>query len=704
MKLDRLHQAESIQAIGIENPALRVEYSPNAQEWYPASQVTDQSLVRYARLVNQTDQEQAVTVTSLLVKTKEVEPTTLDSTSMGIDATYGSNDVRKLKNLDQLFDGVYNNFVEFSDYAHKGGHITLKLGSQRDIKKIRAYIQDGTQNYLRDGKIQVSPDGKTWTDVVSVGDGLANETRDDSLTDGWTHDSKMPGNRYIEGELTSPVKANYLRVLFTADYDARFVGFSELVINDGEFVKPINDPTVQGNSGESRGNLYTNLVDGKVLTSYKAEKDQGELIYHLSEPTDANHIRLVSSRPQGVVAHVLARTLKEDRTGAWTDLGAITTSFQTFAVRDKAPLLDVKLTWQGGKPEFYELTTFHQGLTDQPVETTPAPKPEFPTSSKGDEAAPVVEIPEFTGGVNGVEAAIHEVPAYTEVVGTVGEEAAPVVDIPAFTGGVNGVEATIHEVPAYTEAVGTVGDEAAPVVEIPAFTGGVNAVEAAVHEVPEFKGGVNAVQAAQNDLPAYTGGANGLEAAVLDLPAYKQPENESHQSNLTSPQKNLHLLNDPATGVMVIGRDSELGTATKVHVQRVMDQALQGKHYDAYVIQLLDPTHTRVEPTGAVLVRLPLTGAVEALYDLTTNETVDFTLKGDWLEFTTTHLGTYAVVYKEITTSMTGEASPSLATEMKGEDKAMLPATGEAASTALFLAGLSLGATALFMAKTKKES
>ena len=69
---------------------------------------------------------------------------------MGIHPTYGSNDVRKLNNLDQLFDGVYNNFVEFSDYAHKDGHVTLKLGSERTIKKIRAYIQDGTQNYLRD--------------------------------------------------------------------------------------------------------------------------------------------------------------------------------------------------------------------------------------------------------------------------------------------------------------------------------------------------------------------------------------------------------------------------------------------------------------------------------------------------------------------------------------------------------------------------
>ena len=462
MKLDRLHQAELIQAVGTENPSLNLEYSLNAQEWYPADQVTDKSLVRYVRLVNKTDQEQTVTATSLLVQTKEVQPTTLDSTSMGIHPTYGRNDVRKIKNLDQLFDGVYNNFVEFSDYARKDGHITLKLGSERAIKKIRAYIQDGTQNYLRDGKIQVSQDGKTWTDLVTVGDGVANETRDDSLTDGWTHDSKMPGNRYIEGELSSPVKANYLRVLFTANYDARFVGFTELVINDGEFVKPINDPTVQGNSGESQGNLYTNLVDGKVLTSYKAEKEQGELVYHLSEPTDVNHIRLVSSLPQGVNARVLARTLKSDKRDSWSELGEITSSFQTFAVRDKSPLLDVKLVWEGGKPEFYEMTTFHQELPEEPAKPAPA-------TSKGDEPALVVEVPEYTGGVNGVEAAVHEVPEYTQAIGTAGDDVVPVVEGLEFKGGVNAVEAATHEVPEYPESMGDSSKLPSPVVEVPEY-------------------------------------------------------------------------------------------------------------------------------------------------------------------------------------------------------------------------------------------
>ena len=534
MKLDRIHQVKSIQLQGQANPALSLEYSANAQEWYSASQLTDKSLVRYVRLINKTDQEQAITATSLLVTTKEVQPTKLESTSMGIHPAYGSNDVRKINNLDQLFDGVYNNFVEFSDYARKDGHVTLKLGSERTIKKIRAYIQDGTQNYLRDGKIQVSQDGKTWTDVVTVGDGVANSQHDDSLTDGWTHDSKMPGNRYIEGELTTPVKANYLRVLYTADYDARFVGFTELVINDGEFVKPINDPTVEGNGGESQGNLYNNLVDGKVLTSYKSEKEKGELVYHLSEPTNANHLRLVSSLPEGAKARVLARTLKDGQ-DSWTDLGAITSSLQTFAIRNGGSLLDVKLVWEGGKAEFYELASFYQELTEEAVQ-----------SSKGEEQPPVLEVPEFTGGVNAAEAAVHEVPEYTCSLGTVGDQPAPIVEKLEFTGGVNAVEAAVHEVPEYTGPVATVGDQAAPTVEKPEFTGGVNAVEALVHELPEYTGplGTAGEQPAPTvEKPDFTGGVNAVEAAVHEVPEYTGPLGTAGDQSAPTVEKPEYKLN-----------------------------------------------------------------------------------------------------------------------------------------------------------------
>lgn len=137
----------------------------------------------------------------------------------------------------------------------------------------------------------------------------------------------------------------------------------------------------------------------------------------------------------------------------------------------------------------------------------------------GSEAA-IHEVPEFTGGVNAEEAAVAEIPEYTGPLATVGEEVAPTVEKPEFTGGVNAEEAPVAEMPEYTGPLSTVGEEVAPTVEKPEFTGGVNAVEAAVHELPEFKGGVNAVLAASNELPEYRGGANFVLAASNDLPEY----------------------------------------------------------------------------------------------------------------------------------------------------------------------------------------
>ena len=112
-----------------------------------------------------------------------------------------------------------------------------------------------------------------------------------------------------------------------------------------------------------------------------------------------------------------------------------------------------------------------------------APKPDAPTSSKGEEQPPVLEVPEFKGGVNAAEAAVHEVPE--------------------FKGGVNAAEAAVHD--------------------LPEFKGGVSAAEAAVHEVPEFKGGANAVEALVHELPEYTGGVNGVEPAVHEKPEYTGP-------------------------------------------------------------------------------------------------------------------------------------------------------------------------------------
>ncbi len=97
----------------------------------------------------------------------------------------------------------------------------------------------------------------------------------------------------------------------------------------------------------------------------------------------------------------------------------------------------------------------------------------------------------LSNGMNGSEAAVHEVPEYTGPLGTSGEEPAPTVEKPEYTGplGTSGEEpAPIVEKPEYTGPLGTAGEEAAPTVEKPEFTGGVNGTEPAVHEIAEYKG------------------------------------------------------------------------------------------------------------------------------------------------------------------------------------------------------------------------
>lgn len=130
------------------------------------------------------------------------------------------------------------------------------------------------------------------------------------------------------------------------------------------------------------------------------------------------------------------------------------------------------------------------------------------------------------GGINGKEAAVHEVPEFT---GGVNDEAAPVTDIPE-----------------YTEPIGTVGEEPAPTVDIPEFVGGVNAVEALVNELPEFVGGVNAVEALVNELPEFVGGVNAVQALVHEVPLYTGPvkndvptEKQPSVLNLASHSNNL---------------------------------------------------------------------------------------------------------------------------------------------------------------------
>ena len=162
-------------------------------------------------------------------------------------------------------------------------------------------------------------------------------------------------------------------------------------------------------------------------------------------------------------------------------------------------------------------------------------------STLGDSPAPTVAKPEFKGGVNGGDSLVTEVPEYSGILSTLGDSPAPTVAKPEFRGGVNGGDSLVTEVPEYSGIISTLGDSPAPTVSKPEFTGGVNGGDSLVTEVseysgvlstlgnspaptvvkPEFKGGVNGADTEIHHLSDFTSGVNGGDSLVAEVPEYR---------------------------------------------------------------------------------------------------------------------------------------------------------------------------------------
>ena len=326
-----------------------------------------------------------------------------------------------------------------------------------------------------------------------------------------------------------------------------------------------------------------------------------------------------------------------------------------------------------------------------------------PTTSKGDEPAPTVEIPEYTepfGTAGQEEPPTVEKPEYTDPIGTAGEEEAPTVEIPEYTepiGTAGQEEPPTVTIPEYTDPIGTTGQEEPPTVTIPKYTEPIGT-------------------AGQEDAP------------TVEKPEYTEPIGTSGDQaapTLTLPDYPVRVLKDKETGVEIIGGVTDLEGISHISSRRVLAQELFGKTYDAYDLQLKNPTDHSLQPKGSVLVRLPISANVEKVYYITPTkelQALDFDVREGKAEFITSHFSTYTVVYQAAGTSSNTEekpsgsdvetsaheaeqlsASPSLAKAGNHSPKEQLPATGEASNPLLFLAGFSLALTATFMLKGRKD-
>ncbi|WP_370831902.1 beta-N-acetylglucosaminidase domain-containing protein [Clostridium sp.] len=360
IKLDRIKDLKDIDLDVSNMEGLTLQTSLNGMEW---SNVTNKSTLedaRYIRII--ADKTITFDLNKLEVTSNEVYEPSLVSAYAG---TYGDN-AAKL-----AFDGNLNTYAQFNAVPRKGNTIVYDLGQTIDVNNLKYLVLDTEKDHIRDAKIQLSLDGKEWTDAIVIGDGKKDEggadakPQDNRYTHGSSSNGKVPiSHAYMDSGKIN-VSARYLRVEFTADYDHRWTVINEFLINDGEYIPTVNDPTFISNPIEIKGFSPLNIMDGDLTTFYKPNTKDGEiksgsLTYRLSENTDVKKINIVQSGSSISNAKVMARTgYNEDGEAIWNQIGELNKSLNEIVNTKYDNIFEIKIEWEGTAPIIYELITLN---------------------------------------------------------------------------------------------------------------------------------------------------------------------------------------------------------------------------------------------------------------------------------------------------------------------------------------------------------
>ena len=183
-----------------------------------------------------------------------------------------------------------------------------------------------------------------------------------------------------------------------------------------------------------------------------------------------------------------------------------------------------------------------------------------------------------------------------------------------------------------------------------------------------------------------------------------------------STDSTLKVLKDSSTNLKLIAREGDLNGGSVLEVDKVANQVLEGRRFDAYQIQLKNEKGELVQLKGAALVQVAVASDVANVYAMNANQElqeVKFEQKGSALEFVAPHLGVYAVVYKDAAQPSAPANVETPTPQPMGEDKPLaeakgtvadstskqLPATGEEVSSALLPALTLVSGMMLFFFK-----
>lgn len=348
VKLERIKDLKSISR-DITNTRLTLQVSENAVEWQNiiSGKLPDG---RYIRLINKTRRNITFDINKFEVNSNEIHPIKCIKEHA---KTYNNS------KPEQAFDGNFNSTVFFNKGFNRGESIVYDLGQIIHIDNLKYVVFDTDTDHVRDGRFQLSLNGKTWTDAFATSR-LTDDNNAKPQDNGYKHGSLSNGvipisHAYLEGDNLDK-KARYLRILATDTYSPRWIRISEILINNGKYIKLSNNPTYISTPIELKNHGPEKMFDGDLTSSYRPDTlggkiKSGSVIYKLSENTNVGKINIVQDRNTISNAKLMVRTGKKE----WHQLGTLDKSLNEISNRKYKNIFEIKIEWRGKAPNIYEI-------------------------------------------------------------------------------------------------------------------------------------------------------------------------------------------------------------------------------------------------------------------------------------------------------------------------------------------------------------
>lgn len=355
-----LKEIQKLQDLDVECSGgnVKIEVSKNGVVWDEVeSGDLDSVKARFVRLVNKTDDDQEIAIEKFEVTMKVIgELGALVSSDINTVSSWGDT-----RNDGKAFDGDVSTVTKFGGLPVKGNSVVYSLGQEIDIRSLRIYESDSQVDYIRDAKIQLSTDGKEWTDAFEIGDGVTDTDRTSTfgaLGLGEV-DSAYPNVRYY-GKDDINQKAAYIRILITADYPNRALVMNEIMINGGEYISVETNQAFEG-SLEERGHAPSNMIDSDLSTTYKPAAANGNMKYDISDPEGIRTFRIIQNG-EASNATVTAEFYEDGETTK-TVVGTLAQAINEFVVPEGKKLLSVEVKWGEKIPEISEIILLDMVVT-----------------------------------------------------------------------------------------------------------------------------------------------------------------------------------------------------------------------------------------------------------------------------------------------------------------------------------------------------